>query len=69
MTVINKDNNEQYNVYDISYDKAGYPHFLIYKDGQWLRRSAKYFRPVEEFDFIGDNGRAYTYDTVSNIMW
>ena len=47
MTVINKNNNETYNVYDIQYNKSGYPHFLIYKDGQWLRMSAKHFKPVE----------------------
>lgn len=47
MTVINKNNNETYNVYDIQYNKSGYPRFLIYKDGQWLRMSAKHFKPVE----------------------
>ena len=46
--VVNKKNNKEYNVYDITYNKAGYPHFLIYKDGEWLRLSAKNFRPVEE---------------------
>lgn len=45
--VINKDNNKSYKVYDITYDKAGYPHFLIYKDGQWVRISAKHFRPCD----------------------
>ena len=45
MNVINKSNGKDYKVYDITYDKAGYPHFLIYKDGQWLRMSAKHFRP------------------------
>ena len=48
--VINKSNDKDYEVYDITYDKAGYPHFLIYKDGQWLRMSAKYFRPYDEKD-------------------
>ena len=43
--VINKNNNEKYEVFDITYDKSDYPHFLTYKDGQWLRISAKYFRP------------------------
>lgn len=43
--VINKNNNEKYEVFDIAYDKKGYPHFLIYKDNQWIRMSAKYFRP------------------------
>ena len=52
MNVINKNNNKGYTVYDISYDKAGYPHFLIYKDGQWLRLSAKYFRPLMEEDWL-----------------
>ena len=42
--VIDKD-NKAYTVFDITYDKNGYPHFLIYKDGQWLRVSAKHFRP------------------------
>lgn len=46
-TVINKNSKEIVDVYDISYDKNGYPHFLIYKDGQWVRMSAKYFTPVE----------------------
>ena len=50
--VVNKNNNEKYNVYDITYDKAGFPHFLIYKDGQWLRLSAKYFRPLMEEDWL-----------------
>lgn len=52
MNVINKNNDKNYTVYDITYDKAGYPHFLIYKDGQWLRMSAKYFRPYDERDFM-----------------
>ena len=50
MNLINKSNGKDYQVYDITYDKAGYPHFLVYKDGQWLRMSAKYFRPVEVAD-------------------
>lgn len=52
MTVINKNNEKSYTVHDITYDKAGYPHFLIYKDGQWLRMSAKYFRPYDERDLM-----------------
>lgn len=53
-TVINKDSNEIIDVYDISYDKKGYPHFLIYKDGQWLRLSAKHFAPVSWIGPTGD---------------
>lgn len=52
MNVINKDNGKDYEVYDITYNKAGYPHFLIYDDGQWLRMSAKYFRPYSEQDLL-----------------
>ena len=40
-------------VYDITYDKDGFPTFLIYKDKQWNRVSAKHFVPVtktEELD-------------------
>lgn len=47
MIVVNKNSNEQYSVYDITYDNNGYPRFLIYKDGQWLRMSAKHFRPYD----------------------
>ena len=35
-----------YDIFDITYDKNGYPQFLIYTNGQWIRRSAKYFTPV-----------------------
>ena len=48
--VTNADNPKdktQYTVYDIRYDNAGYPHFLFYKEGQWLLKSAKHFKPVE----------------------
>ena len=45
MTVMDKNNGKEYEVYDIIYDKTGYPHFLIYEDGEWLRLSAKYFMP------------------------
>lgn len=45
MIVKHKKTNMLYDVYDITYNEAGYPQFLIYKDGQWLRVSAKYFIP------------------------
>lgn len=48
LIVRNKDNGVCYEVYDISYDKAGYPRFLIYKDGQWMRMSAKHFKPLDD---------------------
>ena len=52
--VINKNNNEVVNVYNISYDKKRLSAFLIYKDGQWVRMSAKYFVPVDWTNPIGD---------------
>lgn len=32
-------------IYDIKRDKNGYPHFLVYKDGQWVYLTAKLFEP------------------------
>ena len=54
MTVINKKTDEKCQVYDIVYDKTGYPQFLIYKDEKWLRLSAKHFRPLSEEDVLKD---------------
>lgn len=45
-SVIHKETKEIYDVYHISYDKTGFPHFLIFKDNQWMRMSAKHFAPV-----------------------
>lgn len=47
LIVENKDNGMIYEVFDVVYDNVGYPHFLIYKDNQWVRMSAKHFRPLE----------------------
>ena len=46
LIVSNKDNDKWYEVFDVTYDKAGYPHFLVYKDNQWIRLSAKHFVPL-----------------------
>lgn len=32
-------------VYNVRDDKNGYPHFLIYENGEWKYVSAKYFAP------------------------
>lgn len=48
MMVINKNNNKEYEIFDITYNNVGYPHFLIYKDSQWIRMSAKHFKPITE---------------------
>lgn len=50
LIVVNKNNNVSYEVHDITYNKNGYPLFLIYKDGQWVRMSAKHFIPIEACD-------------------
>ena len=55
-SVINKNNNEVYEVYDVVYNKAGYPHFLIYKDGEWIRLSAKHFKPFNPLDYVDECG-------------
>lgn len=49
MTVYDKSNSCYCEVYDITYDSSGYPHFLIYENGQWLRKSAKHFIPQKEY--------------------
>ena len=48
MVYIDKNSTEHIVVvYDITYDSSGYPLFLIYLDGQWIRKSAKYFKPMK----------------------
>ena len=39
MKVKDKVNGNVYQAYDISYDRSGYPHFLIYRDNQWVKRN------------------------------
>lgn len=67
MNVINKNNNKQYQVYDIAYDKKGYPHFLIYKDGQWIRMSAKHFRPYT-IDDLTKEFKELKFDKFANVF-
>lgn len=45
MTVVERTSGARYKVYDIKYNRAGYPHLLIYREGKWLLLSAKYFYP------------------------
>lgn len=63
--VENKRNNKVYEVYDITYNKTGYPHFLIYKDGEWLRLSAKNFRPVD----VVASSEEYDTSSYSKFGW
>lgn len=52
MIVYDKATNERVDVFDITYDKSGFPHFLIFKDNQWIRMSAKHFIPYVKFTLI-----------------
>lgn len=45
-TVISKETGDIKAVYDVRINKVGYPHFLIYDNGQWKYMSAKHFEPV-----------------------
>lgn len=47
-----------YEIYDIRYDKSGYPHFLIYREKQWRIISAKHFTP----NYDGDDFSGYYVD-------
>lgn len=51
-TVYDKYSGEPYVVYDVIYDNVGFAHFLIFEDGQWIRRSAKCFVPKESLPII-----------------
>ena len=42
-------------VYDIKRDSNGYPHFLVYKDGQWVYHTAKIFEPYDPMGKIKYN--------------
>lgn len=42
-------------VYDVHNDNCGYPHFLVYTDGEWKWMSAKHFIPVETFRTVTYN--------------
>lgn len=39
-------NGESRIVYAVRDDRDGYPHFLIYEDGEWKYVSAKHFEPI-----------------------
>jgi hypothetical protein len=43
MKLFYKPTEEYLQIYDVSYDKCGYPLFLVYLNGAWVRKSAKNF--------------------------
>ena len=45
MKMLYKEENIPYEIFDITYDSNGCPLFLIYKNGEWIRMSAKHFTP------------------------
>lgn len=47
-TVYEKSSDKAVKVYNVRHDKSGYPHFLIYEDGQWKYRSAKHYRDTSK---------------------
>lgn len=48
-SVLLKETDDIKFVYDVRTDKTGYPHFLVYDDGEWKYMSAKHFVPIEEW--------------------
>ena len=48
MLVVHKKTGKIFEVYEIKNDRCGYPNFLIYKDNQWIRMSAKHFKPYKK---------------------
>lgn len=48
MVLFYKPYNRYIDVYDVTYDKNGYPHFLVYDDEEWKLFSAKHFRPARK---------------------
>lgn len=47
-SVVEKETNKVFCVYDVRNDSVGYPNFLIYDVKQWVWRSAKHFFPKNE---------------------
>ncbi len=52
MTVLEKKTLRPVEVYDIRYDRKGFPTFLYYQNGQWLQKSAKHFTPNYDVNWV-----------------
>lgn len=61
--VYEKSSGEMITVYNIRHDKHGYPHFLIYEDGQWKYRSAKHYTPITR-DIVCGNFPVMSADVI-----
>ena len=67
MQLLNTKDATVYEIYDITYDSTGYPHFLIYKDKQWMRVSAKHFTPNYYSAFyLGKDGYVADGELIQN---
>ncbi len=53
MTLLCKTDMRPYKIYDVTYDSSGFPLFLIFREGQWCRISAKHFTPEFYEDGMG----------------
>jgi len=49
MIVFDKKTDAAVKVYNVINDKHGYPHFLIYEDGQWKYKSAKNYKGITNY--------------------
>lgn len=47
--MLDKRDNIIYPVFDVQYDSSGFPVFLVFRNMQWLRNSAKHYIPVESY--------------------
>ena len=56
MMMLYKPDMKQYRIHDVKIKKTGFPFFLIYRNGQWVYRSAKYFVPVGHYFEDGSGG-------------
>ena len=63
MKLLCKDDMQEYEIYDITYNQTGFPQFLIFKNNQWLRISAKHFRP----DYYVNSDGTFIYFTGTTI--
>ena len=53
--VRHKVSNSIHEVYDIQYDNCGYPHFLIYEKNDWVKVSAKNYKPYKTLITLNEN--------------
>ena len=61
--VLHKETNKIVDIYDIRYDAiSGYPQFLYYDDEQWLLKSAKHFKPIENKKTLNESTKNYTFE-------